>query len=43
MTIYTLGLPRDEEKELNEGFSMFKWGSKTCQVESIEKVFDQSE
>lgn len=43
MTIYTPGLPRDEEEELNEGFSMFEWGSKTCQVEIIQKVFDQSE
>jgi hypothetical protein len=43
LTIYTPGLPRDEEEELNEGFSMFEWGSKTRRVEIIEKVFDQSE
>lgn len=35
LTIYTPGLSRDAEEELYEEFSMFEWGSKTCQVDII--------
>lgn len=39
MTIYTPGLWRGTKEDIYSEISMFEWGSKTVQVELIEKLF----
>lgn len=39
MTIYTPGLWQGTKEDIYSEISMFKWGSKTVQVELIEKLF----